>query len=66
MAFVVKTKSQQSYTRVGCDSISCEVGLCLGTCGTSPAPLGFGAGRSKLPADGPGASLALLQPGGIP
>lgn len=58
-------QSQQSYACVGCDSISCELGLCLGTHGISPTSLGFAAGRSKLPVDGLGASLALLQPGGV-
>lgn len=39
--------------------------VCLGTRGIPPASLRFGAGRSKVLADGPGASLALLQSGGI-
>lgn len=60
LLFVVKTKSQQSYTCVCCDSTGCELGLGLGRRGVSPGFLGFAAG-----ADGPGAHLALLQPGGI-
>lgn len=63
LVFVVKTVSNP--TLVACDGISCELSLCLGTCGISPALLSF-AGRSALLADSPGASLALLQRAGMP
>lgn len=47
--FNVKTRSQQSYMHVGCDSSSCEPGLGLGTCGISPciAGLRFGVARDQ-------------------